>query len=100
MVPDKRLGAPCVRSEEAVMFSLFVVACVGFKTCEYITLTLDVRTQTACAYQAAIIAGMVRGRYGGPERELTYEFDCKPLSAGVSLPAGASADLSLSFPSR
>lgn len=60
------------------MFTLILVACINMRACEYRTVTIDVATEAACARQAALIAGMVRGRYPHAGRDLTYEFVCRP----------------------
>jgi ssDNA-binding Zn-finger/Zn-ribbon topoisomerase 1 len=73
---------------ELAMFELLLVACVNFTVCEYIASPLAYETREACAQQAALIAGTVRGRHdaGG---ELTYRYDCRPVvSAALAAPPG------------
>jgi hypothetical protein len=59
------------------MFELFLVACVGLKVCEYLAVPQLYETEAQCAAQAALIAGMVNGRYdaGGA---LTWRYECDP----------------------
>lgn len=59
------------------MVELFVLACVASRACEYITVPIAYPDERACARQAAIVAGMVRGRqpFGGT---LDYEYTCLP----------------------
>jgi len=76
------------------MFELFLVACVGFKVCEYLAIPEVYETEQACARQAALIAGMVNGRYdtGG---ELTWRYECNPTenqTASIILPGTPDAD--------
>jgi hypothetical protein len=69
------------------MFELFVIACVGLKTCEYITAPIAYPSLERCEQQAAIIAGQVRGRRP-PGLKLEFETHCEPrFSVAVRLPA-------------
>ncbi len=72
------------------MFELLLVACVNFTVCEYIASPLPYASREACAQQAALIAGTVRGRHdaGG---KLTYSFDCRP-TASAALAASPPVD--------
>ena len=76
------------------MFELFLVACVGFKVCEYLAVPQPYETEQACAQQAALIAGMVNGRYdiGG---ELPWRYECYPgesRTAAIVVPDSAGGD--------
>ncbi len=59
------------------MFQLFVIACVGLQACEYVAAPIAYPTETVCARQAALLAGMTRGRYGDLNGvDLKYEYTC------------------------
>ncbi len=45
------------------MVELFLIACIGLRTCEYLAVPQQFGTVAQCERQAALIAGMVRGRH-------------------------------------
>jgi len=57
------------------VYELFLVACVGLNVCDYLAVPVTYETEAACARQAALIAGMVNGRYdiAGP---LVWRYEC------------------------
>lgn len=59
------------------MFELFLIACVGLRACEYIAAPFAYVSEPVCARQAALIAGMVRGRHADAGRDLAVEFTCR-----------------------
>lgn len=70
------------------MFELFVVACIAMRACEYITVPLAYDSEARCWQQAALVAGMVRGRHARIGTGMTYEAVCRPQAvAWVALPA-------------
>jgi hypothetical protein len=75
------------------MFELLVVACINGRICEYVQTPALYVTEQACAEQAALIAGMVHGRYE-TSSELSYRFSChlgeyagQPAATPPSAPA-------------
>lgn len=72
-------SGPSIR-KGAALFELFVVACIASRACEYVTVPAAYASRPACERQAAIIAGMVRGRHADAGRALVYEFTCTPTS--------------------
>ena len=60
------------------MFELFLVACVGLNVCDYLAVPVAYETEAQCARQAALIAGMVNGRYDYTE-PLTWRYECSLL---------------------
>jgi hypothetical protein len=58
------------------MFELFLVACVGLNVCDYVAVPVAYETEAQCARQAALIAGMVNGRYDLAE-PLTWRYECE-----------------------
>lgn len=71
------------------MFELFVVACIAMRACEYITVPLAYDSEARCQQQAALVAGMVRGRHARIGAGMTYEAVCRPQAVAwaVTLPA-------------
>ena len=57
------------------MFHLVVVVCMSATACETVQVPLTYPTEARCAEQAAIVAGMVRGRLL-TSRPLNYEYSC------------------------
>ena len=58
------------------MYELFLVACVGVKLCQYVTVPYSYPTETRCHIAAALVAGQVRGaRASG--LDLSYRHDCQ-----------------------
>lgn len=57
------------------MYELFLVACVGLNVCDYVAVPVTYESEARCIQQAALIAGMVNGRYdiAGP---LTVRYTC------------------------
>lgn len=70
------------------MFELFVVACIAARACEYITVPLAYDSEARCQQQAALVAGMVRGRYPQAGNDMIYEAVCRPQAVAwvVTLP--------------
>ncbi|MEX2296197.1 MAG: hypothetical protein WD715_02205 [Dongiaceae bacterium] len=64
------------------MFELFLVACIGTNVCEYLAVPYAYESESHCAAQAAVIAGMLHGRYpaSGP---VTYRYECNPVLAAI-----------------
>ena len=64
------------------MFHLVVVVCMTANACETVHVPMPYPTEARCAGQAAIVAGMVRGRSRAP-RAFSYEYTCtaNPKSA-------------------
>jgi hypothetical protein len=58
------------------MYELFLVACVGLNVCDYLAVPVAYETEAQCAQQAALIAGMVNGRYDLAE-PLTWRYECR-----------------------
>jgi len=56
------------------MFHLVVLVCISTSTCERLQVPFAYATEARCAEQAAIIAGMVRGRHRA--RTLSYKYTC------------------------
>lgn len=71
------------------MFELFVVACIAMRACEYITVPLAYDSEARCQQQAALVAGMVRGRHARIGNGMTYEAVCRPQAMAwvATLPA-------------
>jgi hypothetical protein len=67
------------------MFDLFLIACVNDQICEYVQTPAIYESETSCRQQAALIAGMVQGRYDAAGR-LTYEFHCAVRQASDQAP--------------
>jgi hypothetical protein len=66
------------------MFELLLVACVGDRVCEYVRTPAIYASETICAQQAAIIAGMAHAHidiFG----ELSYHYSCN-LAAAAAQP--------------
>jgi hypothetical protein len=59
----------------STVYELFLVACVGLNVCDYVAVPVAYETESACARQAALIAGMVNGRYDIAE-SLIWRFEC------------------------
>lgn len=57
------------------MFHLVVVVCMAGSACETLRAPLPYPSETRCAAQAAILAGVVRGGHR-PGRAFTYEYTC------------------------
>ena len=58
------------------MYELFLVACVGAKLCQYVTVPYDYPTEARCHIAAALVAGQVRGtREAG--LKLSYSHECQ-----------------------
>jgi hypothetical protein len=67
------------------MFELLLVACVGDRVCEYSRTPAIYASETVCAQQAAIIAGMTHAHidiFG----KLSYRYSCNLVSAAVQQP--------------
>lgn len=62
------------------MFELFVVACVAYRACEYVVVPMRYQDEARCFQQAALIAGMARGRHPAAGSSLTYEATCRPAA--------------------
>ncbi len=58
------------------MYELFLVACVGAKICQYVTVPYDYPTEARCHIAAAVLAGQLRGTRA-PGLELKYRHDCQ-----------------------
>jgi hypothetical protein len=69
------------------MFELLVVACINGRICEYVQTPALYATEQVCAEQAAIIAGMVHGRYD-TDSALSYRYSCH-LGEYAGQPAAA-----------
>ena len=59
----------------STVYELFLVACVGLNVCDYVAVPVAYETEAACAKQAALIAGMVNGRYDIAE-PLVWRYEC------------------------
>lgn len=59
------------------MFQLVVFVCLAAGSCETIHVPFAYATEVRCAEQAAIVAGMARGRTS-TSRALSYEYTCTP----------------------
>ena len=68
-------------------FALFLRVCVADVECEYIAPVVHYPTVERCVQQAAILAGMARGRYAtapatargyDPDPEVDYGYVCLP----------------------
>jgi hypothetical protein len=57
------------------MFELLLVACVAGRFCEYIASPVAYPHEERCIQQAAMLAGMVRGRRA-PTLALAYRYKC------------------------
>jgi hypothetical protein len=57
------------------VYELFLVACIGLNVCDYVAVPVTYETEAVCAQQAALIAGMVNGRYDIAE-PLVWRYEC------------------------
>ena len=82
-----------------------LIACIGIRVCEY---QLDVpqlyKSEERCAQQAALLAGMVHGRYETHD-PLNYRYACTPVGSEISAwrdggsdPLNQKVELHRSFP--
>src|SRR5262245_8028526 len=76
------------------MFELLVVACINGRICEYVQTPALYATEQVCAQQAAIIAGMVHGRYD-TDSALSYRYSCH-LGEYAGQPAAAPSEPAIS----
>lgn len=68
------------------MFELFVVACISLRACEYVTAPIHYESEARCLQQAAVLAGMARGRHAEAGNNLTYEATCRPAQTAWLTP--------------
>jgi hypothetical protein len=66
------------------MFELLLVACVGDRVCEYVRTPAIYASETVCAQQAAIIAGIAHAHID-IVGELSYHYSCN-LAAAAAQP--------------
>ena len=59
------------------MFELLLVACTGARICDILASPITYPTAERCANNAALIAGLTRGRYD-PTWSHSYRFLCRP----------------------
>gem|GEM_PF-3030533 len=66
------------------MFELMLVTCIGIRLCEYqLKIPQVYASQERCARQAAIIAGMFRGRHES-RTPLRYSYACTKVGGDVA----------------
>jgi hypothetical protein len=60
------------------VFELLLVACTGSRICDIMASPITYPTEQRCANNAALIAGMVRGRYASTW-DHSYRYLCRPV---------------------
>lgn len=74
------------------MFELLLIACTASRACEYITVPTHYESVAVCERQAAIVAGMVRGRHNYANPTLEYEASCSPVRISALAPYATSEE--------
>ncbi|MBI1206680.1 MAG: hypothetical protein GC191_05240 [Azospirillum sp.] len=59
-----------------MIYQLLVKVYIGSKICSYLAVPFAYQSESACALQAALIAGTVHGRYV-PDAPFAYSYECQ-----------------------